>query len=160
MLEQTVSEGTLDNAVQEQLTSDFLPPEWEVVHLGEVGTISGGSTPSTKVPEYWGGEIPWLTPGEVTKQDGLFISQTDRYITNVGLAHSSAKLLPIGTVMMTSRATIGEVVINTVPMVTNQGFINIKCDEEKVFNEFLAYWIKQNKKKIEAYANGVTFREV
>ena len=62
--------------------------------------------------------------------------------------------------MMTSRATIGEVVINTVPMVTNQGFINIKCDEEKVFNEFLAYWIKQNKKKIEAYANGVTFREV
>lgn len=143
-----------------QAQTPHLPDGWRVARLGEVGEISGGGTPSTKVPEYWDGEIFWLVPSEVTKNDGLFISQTERRITPEGLARSSSKLMPSGTVLMTSRATIGEVVINSVPMATNQGFINIRCADGVIFNEFLAYWIKLNKKMFEDRAHGVTFKEI
>lgn len=134
-------------------------PHWRDTVLGEVGSVSGGGTPSTKVSDYWDGEIFWLVPSEVTKNNGLFISQTERRITSQGLVNSSSKLMPSGTVLMTSRATIGEVVINSVPMATNQGFINIRCSEG-VFNQFLAFWIKWNKRIFEERAHGVTFKEI
>lgn len=137
-----------------------MPEGWKLTKLGEIGEISGGGTPSTKLPEYWGGEIRWLVPSEVTRCNGLFISDTERKITEAGLASCVARLLPVGTVLMTSRATIGEVVINTVPMATNQGFINVKCDGTEVFNEYLAFWIKQHKQIFEDRANGVTFKEI
>jgi type I restriction enzyme S subunit len=128
--------------------------------MSEIGDISGGTTPSTKVLEYWGGDIPWLTPSEISHRTSIFISSTERYITQVGLNSSSMKLLPAGTVMMTSRATIGEVAINTLPMSTNQGFINIICNDSEIINLFLAYWIKNNKHVIESRAHGVTFKEI
>ena len=137
-----------------------LPKGWKVLKLGDLGEINGGGTPSTKVPEYWNGEIAWLVPSEVTKNQGLYISKTVRSITKFGLNDCASKLFPIGTVMMTSRATIGEVVINQVPMATNQGFINIGCHENLADNEFLAYWIKKNKTALEARGSGVTFKEI
>ncbi len=137
-----------------------MPSYWKETTLGEIGSISGGGTPSTKVPEYWDGEIFWLVPSVVTKNNGLFISQTERRITPEGLANSSTRLMPSGTVLMTSRATIGEVVINSVPMATNQGFINIRCGDGIIFNEFLAYWIKLHKRIFEDRAHGVTFKEI
>jgi len=133
---------------------------WKTARLGDLGAISGGSTPSTKIPEYWDGDIPWLVPGEVTRHRGLFITETERMITKAGLENSGTRLLPPGTVLMTSRATIGEVVINTVPMATNQGFINVVCDERVVFNEFLAFWIQNNKDVLVARSHGVTFKEI
>jgi type I restriction enzyme S subunit len=136
------------------------PESWKITKLGELGEISGGGTPSTKVSEYWNGDIPWLVPGEVTRNNGLHISTTERAITELGLANCVAKLLPVGTVMMTSRATIGEVVINTVPLSTNQGFINIICNEAVVHNEYLAYWIKRHKQMLEGRAHGSTFKEI
>jgi len=136
------------------------PAHWRSRVLGDLGEISGGGTPSTKEPGFWDGDIPWLVPSEVTKTNGLFISRTERRITNDGLANCGAKLLPSGTVLMTSRATIGEVVINTLPMATNQGFINTICKNETVHNELLAYWIKSNKQTLQARAHGVTFREI
>ncbi len=135
-------------------------PRWQRVTLAELGEISGGGTPPTKVAAYWGGDIPWLTPSEVARNQGLFIGATERRITEDGLANSAARLLPVGTVMMTSRATIGEVVVNAVPMATNQGFINIVCDVEKVDSQFMAYWIRQNKQVFIDRAHGVTFREI
>jgi len=140
--------------------SASLPPDWQTVQLGELGDIFGGSTPSTKAPEYWNGDIPWLTPSEVTKSDSLSIAETERHITLQGLSSCAAKLLPSGTVMMTSRATIGEVAINAVPMATNQGFINVIGKEDKVCSEFLAYWIKQNRSLFEDRAYGATFKEL
>ena len=137
-----------------------LPKGWKVLKLGDLGGINGGGTPSTKVPEYWNGEIAWLVPSEVTKNQGLYISKTVRCITQFGLNDCASKLFPIGTVMMTSRATIGEVVINQIPMATNQGFINIGCHENLADNEFLAYWIKKNKTALEALGSGVTFKEI
>jgi len=136
------------------------PFHWKSKKLGELGEISGGGTPSTKNSEYWGGEIQWIVPSEVTKTNSLYVSASERSVTEVGLASCVARLLPAGTVMMTSRATIGEVVINTVPMATNQGFINIVCDERLVYNEFLALWIKKHKPLFEGRAHGVTFKEI
>jgi len=125
-----------------------------------LGEICGGSTPSTKNPAFWDGSIPWVVPTDVSRNNGFFISDTERKITDAGLKSCAAKLLPPGTVIMTSRATIADVVINKVPMTTNQGFINIICNDALVFNEFLAFWIKFNKKLFEARAHRVTFREI
>lgn len=132
---------------------------WIKCKLGDIVEVGGGGTPKTKVKEYWNGDIEWLTPTDVTAFEGRFISNTARKITNFGLDNSSAKLYDKGTLMMTSRATIGYVVINSVPMATNQGFINIKCGES-VYALFLLYWIKNNKKYIENMATGTTFREI
>jgi type I restriction enzyme S subunit len=144
------------------LQIDVLPVghHWQKVRIGEIGEVVGGSTPSTKIDEYWNGEIPWLTPSEVSHEHNLFLSKTERYLTRAGLESTSLRLLPPGTVMMTSRATIGAVGINIVPMATNQGFINIICDPEKVDNVFLAYWIRYHRPEIEARAKGTTFKEI
>jgi type I restriction enzyme, S subunit len=142
------------------MKTEELPPDWKIARLGDVGEISGGGTPSTKDSAYWGGTVPWLVPGEVTKNNSLYIAKTERMITDAGLADSVAKLLPVGTVMMTSRATIGEVVINTVPMATNQGFINVSCNSGIIHNEYLAYWMRRNKHLFEDRAHGSTFKEI
>src|SRR5690349_20579744 len=128
--EQLLQMGNTSSAI-EYSSSTLLPANWKTVKLGDLGKISGGGTPSTKVGEYWGGDIPWLTPGEISQINNIFIATTERKITNAGLVSSSLDVLPIGTVLMTSRATIGEVAINTVPMTTNQGFINI------IYNAYL-----------------------
>ncbi|MBP1465023.1 restriction endonuclease subunit S [Candidatus Chloroploca sp. M-50] len=106
-------------------SAENLPNGWRTTTLGEMGAVSGGGTPSTSIDAYWNGDIPWLVPSDVTSNPELYISRTSRNITSNGLENSSTKLLPPGTVLMTSRATIGEVVINTVEMATNQGFINL-----------------------------------
>jgi type I restriction enzyme S subunit len=137
-----------------------VPAHWRRVTFGDLGQVSGGSTPSTKVPGYWGGDIPWLTPSEVSRRRTPFIDSTERAITAEGLAGCAAKLLPPGTVLMTSRATIGEAVINVVPMCTNQGFANVSCYEDMAHNLFLLYWIGHRKAAIESRANGVTFKEI
>ncbi|MDQ2807995.1 MAG: restriction endonuclease subunit S [Chloroflexota bacterium] len=136
------------------------PSHWTQTHLGSLGDIYGGSTPSTIEPDYWGGDIAWVTPSEATKCSGLFISETRQYITQKGLKNCAARLLPIGSVLITSRATIGKTIINTVPMATNQGFINVVCHDGTVFNEFVAYWIELNKSILEGRAYGVTFKEI
>jgi type I restriction enzyme S subunit len=148
-------------------TNDFkdteigpIPADWDVVPITDVSKVAGGGTPSTKEPEYWNGDIPFLIPSDVTSHGQLYIEHTSRYITEEGLVNSSAKLMPRGTVLMTSRATIGEAVINTVPMATNQGFINIIIDPDVLLNEFLAYWIRWRKAFIQELGTGTTFLEV
>ena len=122
--------------------------------------VDTGSTPSTKRPEYWDGDIPWLTPKEVTDLEGsIFVSRTERRITKAGLAASAAKLMPPGTVMLTKRAPVGAVVVNTVPMATNQGFLNFTCGPA-LLPAFLAAWLKANKPYLDAVANGSTYPEL
>ena len=122
--------------------------------------VDTGSTPSTKRPEYWDGDIPWLTPKEVTDLEGsIFVSRTERCITKAGLSASAAKLMPPGTVMLTKRAPVGAVVVNTVPMATNQGFLNFTCGPA-LLPAFLAAWLKANKPYLDAVANGSTYPEL
>lgn len=127
--------------------------------MGKALSVSGGGTPSTHNPEYWNGEIPWLTPAEVSGFSGRFIEKTERNISKKGLEHSSAKLMPAGSLLLTSRATIGDVVINKVPMATNQGFINIVPSNE-VDQIFLFYWLKKNRYYFNQIAVGSTFPEL
>lgn len=84
-----------------------LPAGWQWVKLGEVCTIIGGGTPSRSNPEYFTGEIPWITPTDINKEQILVITESSQSISEIGLKESSARLLPIGTVLLTSRAGIG-----------------------------------------------------
>src|ERR1035441_4365789 len=93
--------------------------EWEEKLLGQIGEFIGGGTPDTTVSEYWDGEIQWFTPTEIKEQN---ISKSRRTITEKGLKNSSAKLLPKGALMITTRATIGDISIANNPCTTNQGF--------------------------------------
>ena len=142
-----------------QLKNKKLPKGWRKVKLGEIVNVSGGGTPSTSNPKYWGGNIAWLTPAEVVALNGnRFIDKTERYITEEGLKNSSAKVMPANSLLLTSRATIGEVVINKIPMATNQGFINIEPKEVDLM--FLFYWLKNNRKFLNQMAIGSTFNEL
>jgi type I restriction enzyme S subunit len=127
---------------------------------GLITQVDSGSTPSTTEEENWDGEIPWLTPKEITGlSDTIYVSRTERTITQKGLRNSSAKLLPVGTVMLTKRAPVGAVAINAVPMTTNQGFLNFQCGP-KIRPLYLAYWLKTNKVYLDRVANGSTYPEL
>ena len=129
------------------------------VPLGEICSIIGGGTPRRNNAAYFDGAIPWATPTDVTALDSLFIEQTKETITEVGLNESSARLLPVGTVLMTSRATIGYTAIATQPMATNQGFANLICSEY-VAPEYVAYWLRDQREHLIQLAGGTTFREL
>ncbi len=138
--------------------SENASSDWKLYKFKEIVSVKGGQTPSTKDPDNWDGQIAWITPKDVTSGSTIYVSETSRYITEKGLG-SKKKLNPPGSVLLTSRAPVGEVVINSVPMATNQGFIGIECSP-LVFNKFLFYWLKNNKGFINQNASGTTFREI
>lgn len=137
-----------------------LPETWQWVKLGEITEIVGGGTPSRENPNYFGGNIPWATPTDITALDQLWIYATKESITQEGLRSSSAKLLPVGTVLMTSRATIGFTALAGQEMATNQGFASFICDESVLFNEYLAYYLSYIREWLIQIAGGTTFKEV
>ncbi len=133
------------------------PSNWQRVRLGDVAEIIGGGTPSTQITSFWNGSINWFTPTEIgiTK----YVHKSQRTITPLGLKKSSAKLLPIGTILLTSRASIGDCAILKVVATTNQGFQSL-IPLEKINNEFLYYLILTLKNKLLELASGSTFLEV
>ena len=137
-----------------------LSAHWKVVRLGEVTEIIKGGTPSRSVERYFQGDIAWAIPSDITALDSaLYIHDTASHISEEGLSKSAAKLLPSGTVLLTSRATIGETAISTIPMATNQGFSNFICHDE-ILNVYLAYYLRHIKTKLNILARGSTFKEV
>lgn len=139
-----------------QTSLGILPQEWEVVRLGEVGDIVGGGTPDTTNSAFWNGEILWLTPTEIKQK---YIFDSERKITQKGLLNSSAKLLPKNTILITTRATIGDIGIATQKLSTNQGFQSF-ISGEKVNFEFMYYLLGAKKREFIALANGSTFLEI
>lgn len=127
--------------------------------LGVIARVDSGGTPSTSVSDYWDGDIPWLTPKEITSNDNIYVSSTERTITNAGLTNSGAKLLPTGTVMLSKRAPVGPVAINAVPIASNQGFLNFQCGP-LLRPLYLAYWLRVNKPYLDMVANGSTYPEL
>jgi len=132
---------------------------WHTARLGEVGKCAMGGTPDTGEPHYWNGTLAWCTPTEVSRLNSRFITDTVRRITDSGLKMSSAVLLPPGSLLVTTRATIGDCAINKIPMATNQGFKSL-IPNEKVDIDFLYYVMSQQKRQLTRYANGSTFFEV
>ncbi|HEK2841284.1 TPA: restriction endonuclease subunit S [Proteus mirabilis] len=134
--------------------------EWVKTTLNEIADVIGGGTPSTKNEAFWGGEIPWITPKDLTGYTKMYISHGERFITKNGLDNSSTRLLPEGTVLMSSRAPIGYVAIAANPITTNQGFKSLVPNTELANNKFLYFWIKNNKQYIDSLGSGTTFAEV
>jgi type I restriction enzyme, S subunit len=133
--------------------------QWRTARLEDVAQVLGGGTPSRTEQSYFGGGIAWATPTDITKLDRLYISQTKETVSEEGLRHSSTKLMPAGAVLLTSRATIGFTAISTVPICTNQGFINFICGPDLV-PEYLAYWLRTQRDKMIQHAGGTTFKEI
>ncbi|GAA8685715.1 restriction endonuclease subunit S [Helicobacter pylori] len=135
----------------------MLPLNWQKVRLGDIAEIIGGGTPSTQITSFWNGSINWFTPTEIGITKYVYKSQ--RTITLLGLKKSSTKLLPIGTILLTSRASIGDCAILKVVATTNQGFQSL-IPLEKINNEFLYYLMLTLKNKLLKLASGSTFLEV
>lgn len=150
---ETVIARTQDEAISPNET-EF--PDWEEKRLGEVGEIIGGGTPDTTNSDYWDGDIQWFTPTEVYKRN---IDKSKRTITTLGLQKSSARILPKGTILFTSRATIAELSFATEECTTNQGFQSIVVNENNN-SEFIYYWIIQHRKEFIRRSQGSTFLEI
>ena len=132
---------------------------WKRKKLGNCGIIQSGGTPDTNKKDYWQGTIPWITPSEVTGLSKKFVQKTERYLTEKGLKDSSAVLLPSNSLIICTRATVGNSCINVVPMCTNQGFKNLIPNSENDVL-FLYYLIENNKKDLIRKACGSTFLEI
>ena len=128
--------------------------------LEEIATIVNGSTPSTTHPEYYDGEIIWITPKDLSDQKSKYIEKGSRNITEEGYNSCSTQTIPANSILLTSRAPIGLLAINTVECCTNQGFKNIVVDPEIVDVDYLYYYFKHHLKEIEALGAGTTFKEV
>jgi type I restriction enzyme, S subunit len=138
---------------------DGLPQDWRTVQIAQLGKVISGGTPSREVPAYWGGDIPWLTPGELTSLKSKNIKQTNESITEQGLNGSGANLLPAGSLLITTRATLGARAINTVPMATNQGFKSIVFQNPKDA-DYYYYWAEKVESELIRRASGTTFLEI
>jgi type I restriction enzyme, S subunit len=138
----------------------LIPKGWEVKKIGDVIETLGGGTPSTTVKEYWeDGEILWYSPTDLTRENSLFSFDTAKKITPKGLQKSSARLFPAYSILMSSRATIGLLTINTKEACTNQGFITLLPNDILTVYQ-LYFWVKHNEELILSKANGSTFKEI
>ncbi|WP_114086584.1 restriction endonuclease subunit S [Thalassospira profundimaris] len=137
-----------------------IPGRWEIKLVADTFEIIGGGTPSKKEPEYWeGGTINWYAPTDLTRDKTAFMDKSGIQITDLGLKKSSAKLFPPMSVMMTSRATIGAIAINTTEAATNQGFIT--CLPNENFPLYLLYqWLRANVETFINLGTGATFKEI
>jgi len=135
------------------------PETWEEVTLGQFGEIVSGGTPDRNNPAYWNGDILWVTPSEITANNGKYLYDTREKITKAGLNASSAKLLPEKSLLITSRATLGELAIAAKPISTNQGFKSI-IPNEVTDPVFAFYLVKTLKSEMVRLASGTTFLEI
>lgn len=137
-----------------------IPKGWKLKHVSEIGDIIGGGTPSTDNEEYWNGNIPWLSPADLTDYQGVYIDKGANNITELGLAKSSAKMMPKDTVLLSSRAPIGYVALAKNDICTNQGFKSIVCNQSIMKPSCLYLYFKLNKSYLQSFASGATFPEL
>lgn len=135
----------------------FSQCQYPLVPLENVVQIFNGGTPDTKVPEFWDGSICWATLVDTKKK---YLYSTQRTITEAGLNSCNATLMPVNSVLFSSRATIGDVSIAKIPVATNQGYKNLICNESLIHYEYLYQILKLEAKTIEALANGMTYPEI
>lgn len=138
---------------------DSLPRDWSKRSISDVGEIVSGGTPSRANPAYWGGDICWVTPGELTDLGSKDIQATNDLITPAGLANSAATLLPKGALLVTSRATIGSVALAGVPMATNQGFKAVVF-RNHAKPDFYYHLFKTLTSEMVRRSSGTTFLEI
>lgn len=138
---------------------DGVPQGWQRLTLNDVCDAIGGATPSTARPEYWGGDVTWVTPTDVTRNDCLVLLDSEKKISQAGLANSSAKMVPPETILMTSRASIGFFALMDQSVCTNQGFISVipRADCSRMF---LLQNLLGRVEEMIGLATGSTFKEI
>ena len=147
-----------DSFVESELGE--IPKGWRVCPIGEVVQVLGGGTPSTKEPAYWEGGIhPFCTPKDMASLTDPVLLQTERHLTDEGLAKVSSGQPPVGTVLLSSRAPIGYLAVAETTVSVNQGIIAMVCDSE-LPNLYVLHWTKANMDRVLAKANGSTFMEI
>ena len=132
---------------------------WEIRKLGEVCEVMNGGTPKTGVPENWDGSHLWITPAEMGKRLSPYVSNTERKLTDFGLRDSSARMLPPKSVILSSRAPIGYLVINTEPMATNQGCKGL-IPRSQIHYKYLYYYLLSIVDLLNSLGTGATFKEL
>jgi type I restriction enzyme S subunit len=141
------------------LIQDGRPDGWSTSTIGQEVEVVGGSTPSTKTAAYWGGHISWATPKDLSSLSTPVLLSTERQITDDGLSQISSGLLPVGTVLLSSRAPVGYTAITQIPVAVNQGFIAMIC-KKRLSNVFAWLWTLANMETVHQKANGSTFQEI
>ncbi|APH39489.1 restriction endonuclease subunit S [Methanohalophilus halophilus] len=141
------------------MEKEKLPVGWEWKKIKDICKVVSGSTPKTSVPDYWGGDILWITPKDLSQFEGNTIYNTSRKITKKGYDSCSTTLLPKGSVLMSSRAPIGLLAIAGKEICTNQGFKSFVCSDS-IYNKYLYYYLKAIMPKIKYQGSGATFSEI
>ena len=136
-----------------------VPYGWQAVRLWDVAEVVGGSTPSRADERYWGGDIPWVVPSELTELSGRYLTASQESITEQGRKAAALRILPPGSVLLTSRATIGATAINALPVTTNQGFQNLVMTDDGD-PLWLYYCVSSMRHELKKRGAGSTFREV
>lgn len=148
-----------DSLVQKHFRYLAQPILFSNLRFEDVASIGGGGTPSTSRSEYWGGDIPWATPTDVTALRSDYLFSTRRTLTSLGLANCSSQLYPVGSILMTSRATIGAFALTEVPTAVNQGFIVVNA-KDKTNQLWLYHEMRSRVQEFISHANGATFLEL
>jgi type I restriction enzyme S subunit len=128
--------------------------------VSDFADVYSGGTPSTSNPNYWDGDVAWITPKDMSSHTGVYIERGERSITKQGLRESSAYLLPADTVILSSRAPVGYVAVARTPLATNQGCKNLRCKGGVAHPVFIYYLLKSNTARLEAHATGSTYKEL
>ena len=133
---------------------------WRSSTIGDVCAVVSGATPKTGNPDYWEGNIPWVTPKDLSALSQKYLSDTSRKITKAGLQSCSARMLPTQSVLLSSRAPIGLVAINTLPVCTNQGLKSMVPRDGRIAPDYLYWWLKTHREALQHKGRGATFKEV
>ena len=144
---------------EEMEESAEIPKGWEISDIGQEVAVLGGGTPSTANADYWNGEFAWVTPRDLSRLADKVLTMTERRITKAGVQNISSGQLPIGTVLLSSRAPIGYLALTTIPVSINQGFIAMVCSR-RLPNMYVLQWATQNLDAIKQRGSGTTFAEI
>ena len=145
--------------IDEQNNSNELPLGWVWATISDLGIIASGGTPSTNISQFWNGKIAWITPADLSGYSGKFVSEGKRNLTELGLEYSGATLLPINTLLYSTRAPIGYCVIASNDLATNQGFKNL-IPLPSTYIDYIYYYLQSAKQLIIGLASGTTFLEL
>nr|WP_291220182.1 restriction endonuclease subunit S [Dokdonella sp.] len=141
------------------MPSSPLPDGWHWTRLTDVARLETGHTPSRKHPEYWGGDVPWIGTKDATANHGSTLFRTNQYTNDLGIANSSARVLPVNTVCLSRTASVGYVVVMGRPMATSQDFVNWVCSEDLDFR-YLKYVLLAERESFLRFASGTTHQTI
>ena len=129
-----------------------------MARLGDICTVVSGSTPKTNIPEYWDGDVKWITPAELN-EDSCYLFDSQRHISELGKEKTGLSYMPAGTIILSSRAPIGKTAIAGCELCCNQGFKNLICSDA-IFNEYLYFFLKSKTDYLNSLGRGATFKEI